>query len=207
MPRQCSFIICLLTLSVTLSAQLRERALDNLRGKEIIDFSLKDVITNKMVSLRDFDNATAIVFVFTSNYCPYAKIYEDRLQLLHDEFGSKNVKFVLINSNSSNLDDKDSIEKMKQKAKVNGYEFPYLADKKGIARNIFMAEKTPETFVVIPKDQTFIVAYQGAIDDNPQSPDQVESNYIRLVLENIISGKPGPITYKRPVGCRIKTDS
>lgn len=202
MHRQAQTLLLILLFT---GSSLAQTANPRFSGEEVIDFSLVDVISNTSVSLSDFKGSRAVVVVFTSNYCPYAKIYEDRIASLHQEYASKNVDFLLINSNNSSLDDKDTEENMRAHATERGYAFPYLADKKSVAKNAFMAEKTPETFIVVPRDNVFQLAYHGAIDDNPQSPDQVESNYVKMALDNIVAQRPTPISYKRPVGCRIKS--
>lgn len=69
-----------------------------------------------------------------------------------------------------------------------------------------MAEKAPEAFVVAQVKGVLSVVYRGAIDDNPQSPDEVKSNYIKLALNNLVAGKVSPVTFNRPTGCRIKTE-
>lgn len=172
----------------------------------IPDFTLTNVSTNVAVSLKDYDSNKAIVIVFTSNTCPYAKLYEQRILNLYNAYQDKNIAFLLINSNSSTLTDVDNIMRMKIKAGKMNLPFPYLADKENLAMKIFKAEKTPEAFVLAKKKSELIIFYQGAIDDSPQTADLVKSNYIELALNNILQDKPAPIQYKRPVGCRIKTD-
>ena len=174
--------------------------------RAIPDFTLVNVINNQSVSLFDYENSKAIVVIFMSNNCPYAKLYEQRILNLYTKYSNNRISFLLINSNNSSLTDVDNIMRMKIKAGKLDYPFPYLADKENLAMNIFKAEKTPEVFVLSKKKDELITFYHGAIDDSPQAADLVKSNYIELALNNILQDKPAPIQYKRPVGCRIKTD-
>ena len=45
------------------------------------DFSLKNIDGN-MVSLADYEDAKGFIITFTCNTCPFAVIYEDRVQAL-----------------------------------------------------------------------------------------------------------------------------
>ncbi len=174
--------------------------------ENIPDFTLKDVISGKATSFYSYKGSKAIVVVFTSNYCPYAKLYEQRIIDLANEYKSKNITFLLINSNNSSLSKNETIENMIMKAKESQFKIPYFADKQLIAKRIFQAEKTPEAFVVTDVKGVLSVVYRGAIDDNPQSPQEVEDNYIKMALNNLIQNKVSPVTFNRPTGCRIKTE-
>jgi thiol-disulfide isomerase/thioredoxin len=181
-------------------------AISQSNNTPIPDFTLLNVVTSQQVSLSDYSNSKAIVVVFMSNDCPYAKLYEQRILNLYTKYSNDNITFLLINSNNSSLTDVDNVMRMKIKAGKVGYPFPYLADKENLVMNIFKAEKTPEVFVLSKNKNELITFYHGAIDDSPQAADLAKSKYIELALNNILKDKPAPIQYKRPVGCRIKTD-
>jgi peroxiredoxin len=174
--------------------------------EEIPNFTLKDVISGKNISLYSYKGKKATVVIFTSNYCPYSKLYEQRIKDLVSEYESIGVGFMMINSNNSALSQDESTTIMIMKAKESDFNLPYLADKELIAKKIFQAEKTPEAFVLTEAKGGLSVVYRGAIDDNPQSPNEVKDNYIKLALDNLISGKVSPVTSVRPTGCRIKTE-
>jgi thiol-disulfide isomerase/thioredoxin len=174
--------------------------------EDIPNFILKDVISGENISFYSYKGKKAIVIIFTSNSCPYSKLYELRIKELVNEYESKGVGFMMINSNNSSLSQDESVTKMIMKAKEVKFNLPYLADKQLVAKNIFMAEKAPEAFVVAQVKGVLSVVYRGAIDDNPQSPDEVKSNYIKLALNNLVAGKVSPVTFNRPTGCRIKTE-
>ncbi|MEQ6119707.1 redoxin domain-containing protein [Reichenbachiella sp. MALMAid0571] len=174
--------------------------------ENIPDFSLKDVVSGKSIPFYSYKKSKAIVVIFTCNYCPYSKLYEQRIADLANEYTPKNVTFMLINSNNSSLSKDETIENMVKKAKESKFNIPYFADKQLVAKKIFQAEKTPEAFVVTDVKGTLSVVYRGAIDDNPQSPQEVENNYIKMALNNLLANKVSPVTFNRPTGCRIKTE-
>ncbi|MFY0654052.1 MAG: redoxin domain-containing protein [Cyclobacteriaceae bacterium] len=174
--------------------------------ENIPDFTLTDVVSNQATSFYSLRKSKAIVVIFTSNYCPYAKLYEQRIKDLAEKYSSKDISFMLVNSNNSRLSTDETVEKMKLKAQESSFNIPYYADKELVAKTIFKAEKTPEAFVVTEVKGALSVVYRGAIDDNPQSPDAVEKSYIDLALNNLTNGKVSPVTFFRPTGCRIKTE-
>ncbi|MCU0354203.1 MAG: thioredoxin family protein [Cytophagales bacterium] len=170
---------------------------------KIEDFTLVNAVDNRPVSLADYKNEKAVVVVFTSNYCPFARLYEDRILNLVSQFQGQGVAFLLVNSNTSldHLD--DSVEEMARRAKDKNYRVPYLADKEHKAATMFKATKTPEVFVLQNMGSHFILKYRGAIDDNPQMPQDVTANYLRDAIAAAVNRRNLPYAEKRPVGCAI----
>lgn len=176
-------------------------------GGKIENFTLTNTISNQPVSLSDYASAKGVVIIFTSNYCPFSKLYEDRIIALANQFEGQGVKFLLINSNTSvdNID--DTVEEMARHAREKGLKIPYLADKEHIVSARLGATKTPEAFVLQNTGNgNFILKYRGAIDDNPQVPDVVSAQYVRDAVMAIVSKKNLSLMEKRPIGCMIKKD-
>src|SRR5688572_23859654 len=65
-------------------------------GQKVTDFTLKDS-NGQNVSLSSFNGSKTVVVVFTSNLCPYSKLYENRLVSLNNAYQAKGVKFVFVN--------------------------------------------------------------------------------------------------------------
>lgn len=173
---------------------------------ELPAVDLYDVTAKQTVSLNQFKSNKALVLIFTSNHCPYSKIYVDRIKKLAEKYTNQEVSFAMVNSNLPNLNDAESIENMQNHLDQNAIKLVYLADKEQLAKNTYNIEKNPEALILKPSEMGFVKIYQGAIDDNPQASNLVNSNYIELALNNILGGMPSPVSYKRPVGCRIKTN-
>src|SRR5687767_6208944 len=76
-------------------------------GGKIENFTLTNAISNQPVSLSNYASDKGVVLIFTSNYCPYSKLYEDRIIALANQFENQGIKFLLVNSNTSadNIDD------------------------------------------------------------------------------------------------------
>ncbi len=169
-------------------------------GDKATDFSLKN-IDDKFVSLSDYPDAEGYIVIFTCNTCPYAVLYEDRIQGLHDKFANQGFPVIAINPNNPEKKTGDSFDKMKERANDKNFDFPYLFDAGQVVYPQYGATKTPHTFVL---DKDMVVKYIGAIDDNPQDPSGVGVAYVEAAVAAIKAGKaPTPATTKA-IGCGIK---
>jgi len=172
---------------------------------KIENFTLVNAIDRNSVSLADFKNERTVVLIFTSNYCPFARLYEERIMSLITQYQGKGVQFLLINSNTSLDHVDDSVEEMARQAREKKYPVPYLADKEQKVATSFKATKNPEVFVLQNVSSgNFILKYRGAIDNNPQVPQEVTANYLRDAITAALNRKNLPYAEKRPVGCAIQ---
>ncbi len=114
----------------------------------IDDFTLPNVVTGQEFSLREYEEASTVVVIFTSLYCPYAQLYEDRIDQLIRDFQSDDLRFILINPNNPKSSSKDSMENMVRTAQEDPPAAPFLADHNQRVARMFGAEKTPEVFVL-----------------------------------------------------------
>lgn len=174
------------------------------QNKKVENFTLPDAVSGNSVSLNDFQNRKAVVVLFTSNFCPYSKLYEERFSSLVKSYAGNDVAFIMINPNDPQESRDDSMEAMKAKAESWGLNIPYLADKDQAVSKKFGASKTPEVFVLTNKPTKFSVAYSGALDDNPQVAQDVSQNYLKQAIDAVLQGKAVSVPQKRPVGCMIK---
>jgi len=155
---------------------------------------------DKPHAFKETEKAKAIVVVFTCNHCPVAQAYEDRLVKFTKEYKDKGVDVVAINVN--NLDE-DKLDKMKDRAKEKGFNFPYLYDPSQKIAKEYGATVTPHCFV-LDKDRK--VAYMGAFDDN-QETSKVKKNYLKDAVDAILAGKKPEVSETQQFGCSIKYDS
>ena len=171
--------------------------------QKVTDFSLKN-IDGKMVSLKSLKDAKGAIIIFTCNHCPYAKLYEDRINGLNKMFTSKGYPVVAINPNDTEKQPDDSFDKMIERAKEKGFTFPYLLDETQDVAKAFGANKTPHVFIVQKRGNDFVLKYIGAIDDNPQNVEDVEEKFVENAVNAILAGKKPPKNNTRAIGCTIK---
>lgn len=173
-------------------------------SQAVTEFSLPNVVDGSIFSLSEAKSEKAIVILFYSGKCAYGDYYLERIISLKNEFSSQGVKFILINSNSSDFVAEESSEEMKKFASNHNLNIPYLTDKEKQVKNMLKATRTPEVFFLKPSKGEFRVIYKGAIDDNPQSASDVSHAYLKDEILNLLNNKAPKLNQTRPVGCLIK---
>ena len=78
--------------------------------------------------LASFAACDLVVLVFSSNRCPTARAYAERMNALQTDEGSRGVQLVAINSNDPHLYPDESYPRMIERAAEDRYTFPYLVD-------------------------------------------------------------------------------
>ena len=169
-------------------------------GDKAIPFSLPGV-DDQEHSLADYTEKDAVVVFFTCNHCPYVRAWEDRTVQLQADYAARDVQLIAINSNDARKYPDDSFPKMKERAAEKGFNFPYLYDESQEVARIYGAERTPEFFVF---DKTGALTYHGALDDNYEDPNAVQSHYLRTALDAVLAGQTPATAVTAPVGCTIK---
>ncbi|MFW6275955.1 MAG: thioredoxin family protein [bacterium] len=172
-------------------------------GDEARDFRLKNV-DNSMVSMADFPDAKGFIVIFTTNHCPYAVAYEDRIISLDEEYKEKGYPVIAINPNDPDAYPDDSFENMKVRANEKGFTFPYLFDETQAIARSYGATHTPHVYLVSKETGKLIVKYIGAIDDNYQDVSAVEENYVANAIASLEAGKSVSPKKTKAIGCSIK---
>ncbi|MEN7546383.1 thioredoxin family protein [Rapidithrix thailandica] len=172
-------------------------------GDKIEGFKLKNV-DGQMVSLADYPKAKGFIIVFTCNTCPYAKLYEQRINDLNKEYASKGFPVIAINPNDVSQQPGDSFAAMQQRAKDKNYSFPYLHDESQKVTKAFGAEKTPHVYIVKKQNGSMRVAYIGTIDNSPNNAAQANKFYVRDAVDALLAGKEVSKTTTKAIGCTIK---
>src|SRR4030095_4961629 len=171
-------------------------------GDAVKDFKLKNT-DGKMVSLSDY-NTKGLIVIFTCNHCPYARAYQQRIEVLDKMYKSKGYPVIAISPNDPTMIPEDSYENMVSYAKEKGMSYPYLFDETQDVARQFGAARTPHVFVLNKTDKGYQVAYIGAIDDNTEDASQVQHKYVEDAVNALLSGKPVPVTETKAIGCTIK---
>ena len=172
-------------------------------GSEVSDFSLKNV-DGRMVSLATYPEAKGFMIVFTCNHCPYAKKYQQRLNVISKKYAPQGVQLIAISSTDPKSVPEDSYEEMVAISQQEHYSYPYLMDSTQSVAKAFKAVKTPHAFVVFKEHGKWIVKYSGAIDDNGADEQKVTHHYVTDAVDALLSGKVVAIAETKSVGCAIK---
>lgn len=171
-------------------------------GNQIEDFQLKNVDGN-MVSMKDFPDAKGFIVIFTSNGCPFAKLYPQRMNKLNLKYMPLNVPLIAINSSDTLQFEENSFTQMVQAASEGKFNFAYLSDAEQVAAKNFGAKKTPHAFVIWKENNRWEVKYNGAIDDNAAHPEDVKNKYIENAVDELLRGEEVKVKETKSIGCSI----
>lgn len=146
------------------------------------------------------EESKATVVVFTCNTCPYSQAYEPVLLEMAQEFGKQPVSFVLINSNSAEVQPGDSFDAMVERAKEKKYPFAYLHDETQEVANAYGAQRTPHVYLL---DAEGVLRYRGRIDDNVKR-DEVKTHDLTGAIQALLAGEEIAEPSTKAFGCSIK---
>ncbi len=174
------------------------------KSKIVSNFKLKSATTNQWVSLSDYKEAKGFIVVFTCNKCPMAKFYSQRLNHMDIKYKKMGVPVLAINSMDTLAYAEESFKLMQKKTKKEQLSFPYLQDKKQKVAKEFKATHTPQAFVIWKnKLGTFVIKYQGAIDDNAGEPEKAKHHFLTDAVDELLLNKEVSMSKSESFGCRI----
>ena len=170
-------------------------------GEKPYPFRLKGV-DEKFHTLEDHAGKNGTLIMFICNHCPYVKaviknIVDDTIFFKNNGIGS-----IAIMSNDTINYPEDSFNNMKDFAKKNNFNFPYLIDEtQEVAKN-FGAVCTPDFFGY---NSELKLQYRGRIRGlkNLRAIVDGESD-LRLAMKMIAKNKKGPTEQIPSMGCNIK---
>ncbi len=171
-------------------------------GMKAPDFKLPDVISGRLVSLADYQNAPALLVMFICNHCPFVKHIRAELARLTREYKQREVAVVAISSNDVEAFPDDAPEKMAEEARAAGYSFPYLFDEDQEAAKAYRAACTPDFFLF---DKSRKLVYRGQMDDSrPGNGRPVTGADLRGALDAVLGGRAVSKDQRPSIGCNIK---
>jgi len=175
------------------------------------DFADLPGIDGKSYSSGDFRNKEILIIAFSCNHCPYVQAYEERMISLQEDYSSRGVQLIAINSNDTKNYPDDKFEDMVKRGKKKGFNFLYLRDEDQSVAGAFGATHTPEFFVFsrapLPGNTSapgWTLRYIGKMDDNWKNPQDVKEHYLRDALDAILSGLEVKVPKTFSIGCTIK---
>jgi peroxiredoxin len=161
-------------------------------------------------SLRDPDGeehspgsgADAYLIMFICNHCPYVKHVREELARLGNDYLSRNVSIIAINSNDASTYPGDSPEKMKEETATWGYPFPYVIDSDQSVAKSYHAACTPDFFLF---DADKKLVYRGQLDaSRPANDIPVTGEDLRAALDAVLTGESVSAEQLPSIGCSIK---
>jgi peroxiredoxin len=170
-------------------------------GEKAPDFNLRST-TGKNYKLADFTSKYLVVF-FTCNHCPYVIGSDEVTRKTAEQFKSKGVEFVGINSNSKNTYPEDSYEHMIERMKEMKFPWIYLHDESQYVAKTYGALRTPHFYIF---DENRLLIYTGRGVDNPRDTSKITVNDLDRTLSELTSGQKISVPVTNPIGCNVKWD-
>ena len=171
-------------------------------GSKAPNFSLP-ATDGKTYGLGNFKEKYLVIF-FTCNHCPYVIGSDEQTRMTAEKFGSKNVRFIAINSNSKNTYSEDDFDHMVKRMDRLKFPWVYLYDETQEIALKFGALRTPHFFVF---DQSRELVYTGRGVDNPKDASKIQVYDLDRTLEELTSGKKISIPLTNPIGCNVKWEN
>ncbi|MCC5931590.1 MAG: redoxin domain-containing protein [Cyclobacteriaceae bacterium] len=178
-------------------------------GSKAPDFRLPGT-DGRFYSLKDFDQARALVLIFTCNHCPTAQAYEQRIIDIVNDYQDRNVQVVAISPNSplallyeecGYSDMGDDYEEMILRAAHMDFNFPYLYDGDNHEGSLpYGPVATPHAYVF---DENRILRYTGRLDAS-EKPGTANAEDLRAAIDAVLEGREVEVKETKTFGCSVK---
>jgi peroxiredoxin len=174
-------------------------------GSSAPEFSLPDA-KGKTHSLSEFKGKYVVLEWFNPE-CPFVKKHygSGNMQKLQQEFTNKGVVWLTIDSNAPGLEGNLTPEQASNTVTSwKTHQTALLLDSDGKVGRAYGAKNTPHMFVINPEGK---IVYEGAIDSKatPNPSDIANStNYVKVALDESMSGKTVSNPNTKPYGCSVK---
>src|SRR5213595_1884521 len=174
-------------------------------GTAAPDFSLTDA-KGETYSPSQYKGKYVVLEWFNPE-CPFVKKHygSGNMQKLQEAYTGKGVVWLTIDSNAPGSEGNLSADQAQKVMKdLNTKQTALLLDPEGKAGRTYNARNTPHMFVINPEGK---IIYEGAIDSkaSPNPADIPSStNYVKVALDESMSGKPVSNANTRPYGCSVK---
>jgi peroxiredoxin len=174
-------------------------------GQAAPDFSLPD--TNGQSHQLSQYKGKWVVLEWYQPDCPFVRKHygSGNMQALQKEFTAKGVIWLSIDSSAPGQEGNYPADKLNQIASSQGAaRTALLLDPDGKVGHEYGAKTTPDMYIINPDGK---LVYEGAIDSKPTTSVadlKVATNYVKVALDDSMTGKSVPQTVTRPYGCSVK---
>ncbi|OGH23450.1 MAG: alkyl hydroperoxide reductase [Candidatus Levybacteria bacterium RIFCSPHIGHO2_01_FULL_41_15] len=171
-------------------------------GTKAFDFSLKDVVSGNLISLKTFKDKKAFLVMFISRHCPYVQHVREEIAEIGHGYKDKDIGIVAISANDASLYPEDAPESLKEMAQDLGFAFPYCYDESQKTAKAYTAACTPD-FFLFDKDRKLV--YRGQLDDSrPGNGVPVTGKDLKSAIDSIFEDRRVNPIQKPSIGCNIK---
>lgn len=166
------------------------------------NFQLLDVVSEKIISLDQFNHQKGLLIMFICQHCPFVKHIQVELGKLGQDYQNQGLEIIAISSNSIETHPEDSPEKLKQMAEEFNFNFPICYDETQEIAKAYTAACTPDFFLF---DHNKKLVYRGQLDDSrPSNGLPVTGKDLRQAIDLLLNNQPISEDQKPSIGCNIK---
>ena len=169
-------------------------------GTIMPEFEINDPFDKKYKG-NDLYGDKGLLVAFTCNHCPYALAVWPRFIRIAQYARTLGVNTVAINPNINPKYPDDAPDKMREKIKEWGIDFPYLVDETQKVADSFKAQCTPDLYLF---NKEMKLVYHGRLDDNWQDEKSVMKEELREAIDDMVNNRPITPNQKPSMGCSIK---
>ncbi len=145
-----------------------------------------------------------VVLEWTSPVCPYTamKYHSGAMQALQRQARSERAVWLSIDTAAPGRLGYLTPDAAKARVRtVHAVVTQFLSDPDGAIGRTYGAKSTPQFFIVAKDGR---LAYQGALDDGPESDDRKGPNYVREALAALAAHRPVRVSETKPYGCPVE---
>jgi peroxiredoxin len=174
-------------------------------GQPAPDFSLPDT-KGQNHQLSQYKGKWVVLEWYQPD-CPFVRKHygSGNMQALQKEFTAKGVVWLSIDSSAPGQEGNYPADKLNEIASSQGVaRTALLLDPAGKVGHAYGAKTTPDMYIINPEGK---LVYEGAIDSKPTTAVadlKTATNYVKVALDDSMTGKSVPQTVTRPYGCSVK---
>lgn len=151
--------------------------------RSIPDFELTDHMGTTH-TLDTYASSELVVMYVQGVGCPIARVALPNYREVRNEFASKNIEFVMFNSNIQ-----DNLPRIAKEATEFGIDFPIMKDEGQQLAKALGVERTAEVFIVNPRSKE--VLYRGPINDQlgyETQRNNANEHFLKDALSVVLAG-------------------
>jgi peroxiredoxin len=174
-------------------------------GQPAPDFSLPDT-KGQNHQLSQYKGKWVVLEWYQPD-CPFVRKHygSGNMQALQKEFTAKGVVWLSIDSSAPGQEGNYPADKLNEIASSQGVaRTALLLDPAGKVGHAYGAKTTPDMYIINPEGK---LVYEGAIDSKATTAVadlKTATNYVKVALDDSMTGKSVPQTVTRPYGCSVK---
>ena len=158
-------------------------------GALVPDFEVTSLAGERVSLQSALGEHRAVVVIFLSTVCPYAKYFAGHLRELQDAYGRRGVLLIGIYSNHW-----ESREEVGEDVRERGFAFAVAKDEDRTIADRLGAARTPEAFLV---DSAGRLRYRGWVKSKQESPD------LQRALDAVLDGRQVARPVTKAFGCAV----